>query len=217
MSVVVTHVILESECDKMVIKKSVSKLKLLICNAPSIFATIFFRTHKKRWEKVAVSGPPEWDSRNSKIATLIPDGSTIIDLGCGAQTLRDHLLPKCEYQPCDLVKSSADVIVCDFNAGLYPQTDRIFTHVVCSGVLEYVRDHQRFLTECSSLGDVLILSYNLRQPRDSKLQRMTNNWVNHFTRSELEQAFHTAGLAANCLDMGDNGEAIFELKRIPSN
>jgi hypothetical protein len=184
------------------------------CRAFSaILTTLAVRTHRGRWAETAVAGRPPWDSRNEKIASFIPAGSSVIDLGCGAQTLKRHLSSECEYQPCDLVKSSADVILCDFNAGLYPKVGKRFTHVVCSGVLEYVRNHRRFLKERSSLGENLIVSYNLRLPEDSKLQRMSNNWVNHFSRSELEEIFRDAGLSAECLDVAEDGrEAIYKLK-----
>lgn len=190
----------------------VRRLVVEFRRAKAILATLLFATHKRRWKKVAFSGRPPWDMRNEKIAGFIPDGSSVIDLGCGAQTLRDHLGPSCSYQPCDLVKSTSDVIVCDFNAGAYPAVGKRFTHVVCSGVLEYIQDHHKFLKLSSSLGDNLVLSYNLRLPGDSKLQRMTNNWINHFSRVELESIFGEALLSAECLDTSETGEVIYWLK-----
>jgi hypothetical protein len=179
-----------------------------------ILVTLTVRTHTRRWKKVASGGPPPWDQRNERIASLIPPGSSVIDLGCGAQTLRTYLSEGCFYQPCDLVQSSPDVIVCDFNQGQYPKSTRRFTHVVCSGVLEYIRDHRRFLEEASRLGDTLILSYNLRLPDQSRFTRMTNNWINHFSRSELESVFREARLAAQCVHTSGNGEAIYRLRAV---
>lgn len=177
----------------------------------AIWETLTLQTNRKRWEKVAVGGRPAWDARNVKIASFIPAGSSVLDLGCGAQTLKGHLRPGCEYQPCDLVQSTPDVMVCDFNAGLYPKVDKIYTHVVCSGVLEYIHDHLRFLRVISSFGPTLILSYNLCRPSDSKFNRMANNWVNHFSDLDLRKVFEEAGLVAECLVTTESGEVIYKL------
>ena len=198
-----------------VFQKCVAKASATLSRLVTVIVTLTVSTNKMRWKKVASAGRPPWDARNEKIASFIPPNSSVIDLGCGAQTLKGHLRFGCEYQPCDLVKSSPDVIVCDFNAGLYPKSDKRFTHVVCSGVLEYVRDHRRFLKECSALGDKFILSYNTSLSGDSKFDRMANNWVNHFSRPVLEHVFSEAGLNFECLDMaGDGREAIYMLKAI---
>lgn len=179
-----------------------------------ILTTLTVRTNTRRWKKVATAGPPPWDRRNETIASMIPAGSSVLDLGCGAQTLKTHLPEGCFYQPCDLVQSTPEVIVCDFNQGQYPHVSRAFTHVVCSGVLEYIRDHRRFLQEVSQLGDTLILSYNLRLPDQSRFTRMTNNWINHFSRSDLESVFREADLAAQCVHTADNGETIYRLQAV---
>ena len=196
-----------------VCRKTIEKPLATLRRLKAIVLTLTLRTHKKRWEKVAYAGQPEWDLRNKKLVSFIPSGSSVIDIGCGAQTLKQHLPVGCSYQPCDLVKSSPDVILCDFNANHYPKVDRQFTHVVCSGVLEYIRDPDRFLNEISSLGGTVILSYNLRLPGDSKLQRMTNNWVNHFSQLDLDVIFRKAGLQSECLDRTQTGEVIFRLRQ----
>jgi hypothetical protein len=189
----------------------VRNVKIKLRWALQVGGTFWFRTQKKRWEKVAVAGRPEWDIRNEKIARLIPPGSYVIDLGSGAQTLRHHLPIGTKYQPCDLVKSSTDVLLCDFNANQFPNVGCEFTHVVCSGVLEYIRDPVWFLGKCSELDAVILLSYNLRSAGDSKLHRMTNNWINHFSQTELEQIFSMVGLCAKCLDHSQTDEVIYEL------
>jgi hypothetical protein len=177
----------------------------------AVLMTVMVRTNKRRWKKVASAGPPVWDSRNATIAGLIPPGSAVLDLGSGAQTLKTYLQRDCFYQPCDVVQSTPDVIVCDFNRGQYPHVNRRFTHVVCSGVLEYIRDHRRFLKEISSLGDNVILSYNVRVAGHTKFERMANNWINHFSREELERVFEDSNLAAERLHTADHGEVIYRL------
>lgn len=177
----------------------------------NIFPALTRRTHFSRWEQVAVAGPPVWDGRNKIIAGFIPDGSTVIDLGCGAQTLKNYLPDGCRYQPCDLVQSSPDVIVCDFNAGQFPRMQERFDCAVSSGVLEYIKDHERFLNEYCQIAGFVILSYNPVVSGSLKIQRMKSSWLNHFSRSELEIVFHKLGIASQCLHVANHGEVIYRL------
>jgi Methionine biosynthesis protein MetW len=155
--------------------------------------TLLLRTDVRRWRRTATEAPP-WDGRNQMIAGLIPGGSSVLDLGSGAQTLRQYLKPGCRYQPCDVVKSSADVLLCDFNRGLYPQVEEPFDYAVCSGVFEYVRAPERFLTRVVALGNQAILSYATAQADEGRWDRWRHGWVNHYTRSQLEGLFAALGL-----------------------
>lgn len=160
----------------------------------SALLTVLLRTHVKRWERVAREGRPPWDERNELIARLIPEHSSVLDIGCGAQTLRKHLGSGCKYQPCDIVQGSSDIIYCDFNSGIYPAVDKLYDYVVCSGVFEYIRKPKEFLAKVSLLGRTMLMSYNPLSAGDSKLGRLGNNWINHFTKSELEELFAEIGL-----------------------
>ncbi len=158
--------------------------------------TLLVPTKKRLWQKVAAAGPPAWDERNKIIAGFIPPGSSVLDVGCGAQTLKQYLKPGCRYQPCDVVKSTPDVIFCDFNAGIYPPVGEPYDYVVCSGVFEYIRKPEEFLGRVPLLGHATIMSYNLLPPGGSKLARLANGygWLNHFTLEELENLFKHIGL-----------------------
>ena len=179
----------------------------------AVLATFVCTTHKRRWRKVANDGPPPWDERNKIIGNLVPSGSSVIDLGCGAQTIKNHIPSDCFYQPCDIVKSTPDAIVCDFNAGVFPDTERIFSHVVCSGVLEYIHDYRRCLRRITIYGKETILSYNPMQNGDSKIQRLRHNWVNHLSRTELENVFFEIELDWQVIHIAANGEIIYTISR----
>src|SRR4051794_5936398 len=94
---------------------------------------------RERWELWARERP-RWDERNRIIAAYIRPGSAVVDLGSGAQTLREHLPPGCSYQPCDLVPGPAPVIDCDLETGRWPELPRRYDVAVLSGVLEYMPD-----------------------------------------------------------------------------
>jgi len=174
--------------------------------------TVSLRTHKSRWQKVATE-VPSWDERNKRIGSFIPEGSSVLDLGSGAMTLRQHLKPGCSYQPCDVVQSAPEVIHCDFNAAIYPKLPKTYDYVVCSGILEYMRDEIDFLSRIQTYGKTIILSYNPIAPGETKFSRLGKGWVNHFTQEELEALFTGVGLTSRVLARREPREVTFELNQ----
>lgn len=170
------------------------------------------RTDKKRWKKVSQE-VPSWDERNDLIAKMIPPGSAVVDLGCGAMTLKKKLPPDCIYQPCDVVQSAPEVLICDFNADLYPALTRMYDYVICSGVLEYMRDPGAFLSRISQYGTTIILSYNPLQKGETKMSRLGKGWLNHMTQPELESLFASTGLASKIVLTRDVAEVTYELAK----
>jgi len=181
-------------------------------NVLTALTTLVVRTNVRRWKKVAREQDPLWDERNRIIASFIPEGSSVVDLGAGAQTLKRYLKSGCEYQPCDIVKSSPDIIVCDFNSGIYPSLSRRYDYVVCSGVFEYMRHPSHFLSNIRQYGKRIILSYVPAGPAIGPFERLARGWVNHLTSQQLEALFSTNGLDWKLLCRQDNSETIYELK-----
>jgi hypothetical protein len=173
--------------------------------------TLMVRTRVRWWQKVAQSGPPTWDERNIIIARFISEGSSVLDLGAGAQTLRTHLKPGCVYQPCDVVQSSPDVLFCDFNRDIYPEPGRRFDVAVCSGLLEYVRKPRQFIPRIAALADRLLLTYNPIQPHESKIERLAKNWVNHLSQEQLEHIFNESGLKWKIINRREPNEMMYEV------
>jgi hypothetical protein len=176
--------------------------------------TVILRTHVRKWQRVAEQGPPPWDERNTIIARFVPPGSSVLDLGSGAQTLRKHLGPDCQYQPCDVVKISPDVLFCDFNRGIYPAVEKTYDCVVCSGILEYVRNPREFLGRVSSMGRLLLLSYNPRKKGESKFERMAKHWVNHLPNEELEKMFDELGLKWKLINTREPNEYLYSIEKV---
>jgi hypothetical protein len=168
-------------------KKIIDKFK----QAARVSGAALGRTDYNRWEKNARETPP-WDERNVILAKQIPSGSRVLDLGAGAQTLR-KLLPQCIYVPCDLVQSTPDCVVCDFNKGVYPPADQKYDIVVGSGVMEYLREPLVFLKKIGSYAPVTLLSYQPLTESFDKMARLNWGFVNHLTLAELETLLSQAG------------------------
>ena len=117
------------------------------------------QTDHGRWRILAQNPHYSTDLRNRAVGELVPPGSSVLDLGCGVQTLRRFLPADTEYQPCDLVEDVPGVLYCDFNAGIRPPITKKFDFAVCSGVLEFLREPKDFLRRAPELGRTLILAY----------------------------------------------------------
>jgi hypothetical protein len=195
------------------IRGSIRKAQKRCALYVSAMFTLVVRTRKPMWRRIAFAGTPEWDERNRIFASFVPSGSSVLDIGCGAQTLRRHLTVGCKYQPCDLIKSSPDVIVCDFNAGNYPAIQDQFDFVICSGVLEYIRNPPEFLNRVSSYGRSVLLSYNPLLPEASKIPRLARGWVNHFRQDELLDLFSNLDLESSVLCWRADTEVLFLLRQ----
>jgi hypothetical protein len=178
----------------------------------NVAVTLAAPTNKSRWKKVSQNPDPHWDWRNKIISGLVPPGSSVLDLGCGAQTLRRHLDPTCRYQPSDVIISTPDVIFCDFNAGVYPDVSEVYDFVICSGVFEYIRKPEEFLKRVPRLARTMIFSYSPAVPGQSRLHRLSVNWVNHFTRPEVEAFFDRMGLAWEAVYTHDQAETIYRIQ-----
>jgi hypothetical protein len=152
---------------------------------------------------------PRWNGRNEVLAKHIEPGSAVLDLGSGAQTLRELLPPDCHYQPCDLV-DAPDVLRCDFNQDLWPVLPREYDVAVVSGVIEYLHDPVRFLERVPTLADRVILTHVYRN--EGAPRPRGPSWATHMTRSELEATFDEIGIRWEKIDQW-NRHGIYELRR----
>jgi len=175
--------------------------------------TLLFRNRAVHWRRVATGGVPPWDARNQLIAAAIPDNSSVVDLGCGAQTLRHYLRPGCTYKGFDLVANLPSVEFCDLNAGVYPRIETVADYVVCSGLLEYIFRPPELLSRIGILGRTVCLSYNALIPGETKRSRLAKAWVNHITQTELEQMFTDLDFTWRVITIRPPSEVIYMLAR----
>lgn len=148
---------------------------------------------RRRWSSVA-DAVPVWDERNQRIAEHIEEGASVLDLGCGAQTLAIHLRSPARYLPGDLIPSASNVVPIDLNRNMWPKAGREFDVAVMSGVLEYLDDPARALERVHDFAPKLVTSYqDYRNGERTKRTRRALGWVNHLTRAEIVGAFLRTG------------------------
>ena len=121
------------------------------------------------------------------IAAYVPPGSSVVDLGAGAQTLAAHLPQGCAYQACDVVPGPA-VVLCDLDAGVWPALDQRYDVAVCSGLLEYLGDIPGLLQGLGAIARRAIVTYSDRR-RGQRIQtRVSQGWKSHLTLADLRAA-----------------------------
>jgi hypothetical protein len=165
-------------------------------DAKKLLSTILARgADVDRW-KVNATQQPKWDERNRTIASFIPAGSSVVDAGAGAQTLRGHLPEGCRYQPVDIVPKGEGALYANFNTKEIPSFTERFDVSVCSGVLEYMLDPAWFVQTVASWGKVTYLSYSvLDLYPDVKSRAENDGWITHFSIVELDELFTSLGLS----------------------
>jgi lipopolysaccharide transport system ATP-binding protein len=116
------------------------------------------------------------------------DISNILDLGCGAQLLRDMLPKECKYNPADITSRSPDTQVVDLNLKQFPQGE--FTSTFMLGVGEYLLDLEWVLCRIKNQSKSLIMTYDSSGTINVRRKR---GWVTHYAREEIVELLSKSG------------------------
>lgn len=129
----------------------------------------------------------EWKERIAALAQMIKDETSVLDLGCGMQWLREMIPDQMIYYPVDLNPIEKNVIVCDFNKMQFPDIYADLAFI--SGCIEYINDVSWFVESVSKRCKCVICSYcSIEKHPDIKTRR-NYMWVNHLTKSEIINIF----------------------------
>ncbi len=164
-------------------------------------------TDVDRWSQRG-SFAPAWAYRAGLAAQMIPAYAKVLDIGCGAMDLERVLPEGCQYQPSDLVARDERTIVCDLNAGQFP--DGVEPDVVTMlGVLEYIREPLDLLRKVRALNRPLVCSYSITDRRPG-LDRAAQGWINSFDFAALQALMHQAGFVLRCRQTIDPLQDVFK-------
>lgn len=164
-------------------------------------------TDVDRWSQPE-SFAPQWAYRAGLAAQMIPAYAQVLDIGCGAMDLERVLPEGCGYQPCDLVSRDERTIVCDLNAGGFP--DGAQPDIVSMlGVLEYIREPLDVLRKVRALNCPLVCSYSIIDRRP-ELDRASQGWINSFDFAGLQALMRQAGFVLRCRQTIDPLQDVFK-------
>lgn len=150
--------------------------------------------HFNQWE--SIEHFEDWSDRSKAMSSLIvPDCSSILDLGCGEGSIRRFISPEIKYYGCDYKKRDDNTIICDLATSQFP--DIFADCIFIAGVLEYLTNWKEVLLKCCSHCRQIVLSYSSieESPERNPL------WVNCISEKEIISTVESGGfkLAKKCL------------------
>lgn len=169
------------------------------------------QTDYERWKRTA-GEDPIWTERNKHIASLVPPGASVVDVGAGNMTIRSLIPESCHYQPVDCVQGSQETIIADFNKHIIPAFEDRFDVAVCSGVMEYMHDPEEFLRIVTGWAELVILSYAVTDANPDIQNRRDQGWFNDLGYMDLLRMFSEQHLFSRHAGMWQ-GQVIFEIRK----
>lgn len=144
-----------------------------------------------RWDNVGNL----WPQRLRLAAAMIPNGSSVLDLGAGSMALEEALAPDCTYQAADVIERRPGAcLIVDLNARQFPSGR--YDWIVVLGVVEYVRDVPWLLASARETATCMAVSYCC-DPGAEAGQRRDMGWVNDMSVLQFESALKDARWAIN--------------------
>jgi len=138
------------------------------------------QTDLERWAD-PVQLEAMWQARSVLAADLVPAGSRVLELGCGAMTLERSLPFGCSYQPCDVVARDERTIVTDLNTHGVPEAALAACDlVVMLGLWEYLFKPGEVLAALARAGRPILCSYCPTE-LTAHVDRRALGWVNDFS------------------------------------
>jgi glycosyltransferase involved in cell wall biosynthesis/tetratricopeptide (TPR) repeat protein len=159
-----------------------------ILTAPTVTAD----DRNECWQRNLGEKLLEWPERAMAASRLLkmlplPKRGSVIDLGCGRQTMRSLIPSDYDYVPVDRLARSADTQVLDFNSEM-PAGQ--YTAAVMLGLLEYLDRPLDVLRWAASHAQFCVFSYNDSPDRD---RRARQHWRNRLARDEILSCLRSVG------------------------
>lgn len=148
----------------------------------------------------------QWPDRARAAAAAVvslplPAGASVVDMGCGHQTLKALLPASVRYEPIDRIARAPGVRIMDFAQELPAESHSVATFL---GVFEYFADPDRLVRWAASHVRWLVMSFN---DCSNPVRRAAQHWENPLGFPGLEDLFRSHG--GRILSKTDLGRAEF--------
>ena len=147
---------------------------------------------------------------------LIPDCASLMDLGCRNSKFVQSICPaNVKYFPVDFKKHFDGVIVCDFNAGEFPNIKA--DTILCALTAEYIEQLPQFLTSMCNAAQKQILMWCRPVDKENNAgYRWKNPFLTDFTEDFLIKTMAQNNFQLNSQDFATNNRSIilYDFRRI---
>jgi hypothetical protein len=171
---------------------------------------IFEYRYKKRltWKEIEYFNP-NWKIRINQMYQHVKYSKSIVDYGCGKMWLKELLKDNVKYYGVDYTKRDESTVICDFNMQEHPMiySDSAFV----SGCLEYVKNHEWFISEICTYHESCVLSYCTTDNFGDISNRRSKTWVNDLNEKDIISLFNKNGFMLECLEPSLN--TVFYFKK----
>ncbi|GMX66216.1 hypothetical protein Elgi_54880 [Paenibacillus elgii] len=190
------------------------KLQLVTLGYPEeqILSYKLFLPEEVTWKDL--DGTAEWERmriRVKKMSEWIDEGvRSVVDYGAGEMYLKTLLPPEVKYFPVDYIRRSEETILCDLNAGNFPNISADIT--VLSGVLELLTSAESLLRHvCATTAHRILLTYMTLEKFSGIDGRRASAYVNDFTEYHIVDLLARQGfvLKAKSSDPGHDVNTLF--------
>lgn len=162
-----------------------------------------------RWQDIEYFDE-SWKARIEIMARYIPEGASVVDLGCGKMWLRE-IKKGLRYTGVDYVDRGPGCLVADLNQDEFPPISAEVAFL--SGCLEYIERPERLIDRIGRCASACILSYCLLDDHPNLASRRGYGWVSHLTRGELVAMFERSGFVVDVETRTPTQNAIFVFKK----
>lgn len=148
----------------------------------------------RRWgDKRSYNLYPAWVERARMASQLIPDGSSIFEIGVGTGEFRRFVQDRCFYRGADLNPLDAATVALDLDADPIPEGR--FEFAVLLGVFEYLRLPQAAADKLCKAAETVLISYccKTNESPEGAQDRLRREWWNGFTEPEFVSLFTARG------------------------
>lgn len=172
-----------------------------------------FSTDFDRWSTID-SFSLDWNRRAKAVSNFLPEGITVLDIGCGRMALEPFCQNKgCQYIPADLVARDERTTIIDLNLGGIPSSLLENVDVVTLlGVVEYVEDFRGVLKSLRDMSCACLFTYcatDFFSTSDNRQRYSKDGWFSSYSISDICSLIKSVGFRIERFDIFDSRQCVF--------
>ncbi|HKE36273.1 MAG TPA: polysaccharide pyruvyl transferase family protein, partial [Candidatus Baltobacteraceae bacterium] len=149
---------------------------------------------EQRWgDKGSYNLYPAWVQRAEAASRMVPDGTSVFEVGVGTGDFRRLVKDRCFYRGADLNPLDAETVALNLDADPIPEGR--YDYAVLLGVFEYLHLPESAARKLCEAARTVLITYCCRtdDSAEGAQDRLRREWWNGFTESEFVALFTSRG------------------------